>query len=227
MAGKDPVIRFGTNGYDDLQGGEHRDWIYGRGGHDVLRGLGGHDLLKGGSGDDFLAGGEGRDRIYGGRGEDTASFGGTSGVVVDLRARGWQDSGEGLDKLRGIENLVGTIGADTFIAGYGANSFDGGPGDDQFVFKCLCSFDGDSVYKLRGSGFDRIDISAIDADTTQVGDQAFTLVGAFDGHAGQAVWSYVYGASSTTLQLDVDGDGAADGELTVGGNDFGNIGFVL
>ena len=62
-----------------------------------------------------------------------------------------------------------------------------------------------------GGEGDFLDLTAIDADANTAGDQAFSLVGAFSGSAGQAVLTFDAGSNSTRLLLDVNGDGQADG----------------
>ncbi|HEX8233783.1 MAG TPA: calcium-binding protein [Caulobacteraceae bacterium] len=213
---------------DTLTGDGGDNELTGHKGADFLYGGEGSDTLNGGSGDDFLSAGGGGDVIKGGVGVDTVSFGGgVANLTVDLRLQTAQDTGAGMMVLKSVENLIGGIGADDFTANGEANNFNTGPGDDIFRFFTTADLDGDSITKLRGSGFDRIDLSGIDADETADGDQAFTLVGAFTGQAGEAVYHYELGGSEATLDLDVDGDGLSDAHLTITGNDFGDVGFVL
>lgn len=213
---------------DTLTGDGGDNELTGHKGDDFLYGGAGADTLNGGTGDDFLTAGGGDDVINGGVGVDTVSFGGgLANLTADLRVQTAQDTGVGLMVLKSVENVIGGIGADDFTANGAANNFNTGPGDDIFRFFTTADLDGDSVTKLRGSGFDRVDLSGIDADQTAGGDQAFTLVGAFTSHAGEAVYHYELGGSEATLDLDVDGDGLSDAHLTVTGNDFGNVGFVL
>ena len=83
-----PVIVYGGDGNDSLEGSPGNDTIYGEAGNDVLEGkLGndslvggngrdrmegdaGNDILKGGGHSDYLRGGAGNDRIWGGHGND-------------------------------------------------------------------------------------------------------------------------------------------------------------
>ena len=83
-----PVIIYGGDGNDSLEGSPGNDTIYGESGNDVLEGkLGndslvggsgrdrmegddGNDILKGGGHGDYLQGGNGNDRIWGGHGND-------------------------------------------------------------------------------------------------------------------------------------------------------------
>ena len=74
---------------------------------------------------------------------------------------------------------------------------------------------------------DSIDLAKIDADMTQAGNQAFTMVGAFSGQAGEATFLFDAGANQTFLSLDSDGDGAADFRLAVDGDATSFDNFVL
>jgi hypothetical protein len=65
---------------------------------------------------------------------------------------------------------------------------------------------------------DTIDLSAIDADATTAGDQAFHLVSAFTHHGGELVVSYNAARHLTQLSGDVDGDGVADLFIEATGN---------
>lgn len=57
-----------------------------------------------------------------------------------------------------------------------------------------------------------------DADTTQDGVQVFELVAGFSNTAGEATLTYNGARNTTTLLVDVDGDGKADYSLTVNGD---------
>ncbi len=112
--------------------------------------------------------------------------------------------------LAGDDRLNGGIGTDTLIGGAGVDVLYGGGNADVFLYEAL----GDSPF---APGFrdtiadfslkhgDRIDLSAIDADTTQAGDQAFVLItGTVFTAAGQVM------VNKGVLSADVDGDGVAD-----------------
>ena len=114
-------------------------------------GTSGRDDLFGARGDDHLSGRAGNDRLFGDRGDDM---------------------------------LVGAGGADQLFGGKGLDVMRGGGGGDSFIFRTLK----DSGATIAGADFihdfthgtDRIDLSAIDADTSTAGNQAFTsLVGNF------------------------------------------------
>ena len=67
---------------------------------------------------------------------------------------------------------------------------------------------------FRHAEHDTIDLSGIDADTTQNGDQHFHLVagGNFTRSAGELI-QYVIGGGHTVIAGDVNGDGSADFEI--------------
>jgi Ca2+-binding RTX toxin-like protein len=139
------------------------------------------------------------------------------------------NGGTGSDLLiggRGDDTLNGGLGSDTLRGGVGADVLDGSGGSDHFLYSKIGESlvrSSDTIVHLQD--IDVIDLSAIDADTTTDGDQAFHLVKAFSHVAGQAVLSF--DGTNTTLQMDVDGDGKADMAIGLEGDrrDFSN--FVL
>lgn len=96
-------VRFGSESDDaEIQGYEHDDYLYGRGGNDTLRGNGGRDYLEGNTGNDALYGGADSDYLYGGKGDDKL-YGG-----------------------EGTDYLIGGDGSDTyyFVNGDGTDFID-------------------------------------------------------------------------------------------------------
>lgn len=174
--------------------------IWGNAGHNLLRGEAGNDSLYGGDGNDTLIGGSGDDLLQGGAGNDllrgvdgidTADYTGKTPVRVDLSLKDWQDTGQGLDMLVGIEklisgsgndtligdalanvlnggaggdSLVGGAGNDTLIGGLGADMLVGGSGNDTFWIDNI----GDRVVELSGGGVDRI-YASIGIDLARAG----------------------------------------------------------
>lgn len=163
---------------------------------DVITGSGWADYLRGEGGNDVLGGG-GRDTLLGGIGDDRL------------------DGGVGRDILRG------GAGADRLIGGAGADALYGGAGDDIFRFNSGRDATGDRIHDFQTG--DRIDLSAIDADLTRSGDQAFVL-----GHAGAGGLAIaVVGTGSgayTRISADLDGDGHSDFSLTVSGTALAHAG---
>jgi Ca2+-binding RTX toxin-like protein len=219
---------------EQLTGSSYIDKLYGNDGANLLTGGAGNDALHGGAGADKLDGGTGTDTANYGDAKTgvTASLGNTSINTGDAKGdiyvsieyltgssyadKLYGDSGSNLlTGGSGNDVLNGGGGNDVLFGGAGADDLVGGAGADTFVFKALddttvSSVGRDTIFDFSGTAGDRIDVSAIDANTATSGDQAFTYVGtaAFTGKAGEL--RYVKGASDTYVYGDVNGDARAD-----------------
>jgi hypothetical protein len=76
----------------------------------------------------------------------------------------------------------------------------------------------DQILDFSQNGGDRVDLTALDADSTLAGDQAFHFVASFGLHAGEATLIYDPTVGQTILRLDIDGDGRADYQLRLDGD---------
>jgi Ca2+-binding RTX toxin-like protein len=124
------------------------------------------------------------------------------------------------------DGLFGGAGDDTLEGGLGHDFLEGDAGDDVFVYRqVLASTRASMDFILDLQDGDQIDLSRVDADKAQGGLQHFTLVEAFDGHAGQLTLVYRAGLFTTYLSGDVDGDGKADFRVAINGDhhDFGGL----
>ena len=94
----------------------------------------------------------------------------------------------------------------------------GSAGHDTFVFAALSDSPVSAPDLISDfvSG-DKIDLSAIDANAAQAGDQAFHF-GATSGHAGDIVAHYDAAHGRTVIDLYVNGDAKADAEIWLAGN---------
>jgi Ca2+-binding RTX toxin-like protein len=103
-----------------LTGGSDSDAIGGRSGNDILYGGGGNDVLIGGRGADSISGGDGNDAILDNRGDGTYRGGDGDDLIMirDGAARG----DDGNDRL-----IWKSANTSAF--------FDGGAGEDRFVFR--------------------------------------------------------------------------------------------
>ena len=241
----------GSAGNDRLEGDNGNDSIDGGGGDDIIvmdpasayedsrDGL--DETIRGGGGFDTMsfAGMDVGVRVDLGRGQMSYVDQGNAPVMVGLitgveavvggrhgdtliGSRG----DELLSGLEGADSLVGAAGADTLIGGWGADRLNGGLGRDVFVYNSAQESAVNEADRIAGfTDGDRIDLSGIDADSTAAGDQAFTRVKAFDGHAGQLATDYSLGV--TTVSGDVDGDGLADFRIELDGNQKATLDFVL
>jgi RTX calcium-binding nonapeptide repeat (4 copies) len=123
---------------------------------------------------------------------------------------------------QGRDLLMGFAGRDHLTGGRGADRLFGGTGADAFVFTAIADSTPaakgrDTIYDFSRKQRDRIDLSAIDADTHVAGDQAFAFIGkaAFHGAAGELRYDRISGG--VLLRGDVDGDGRADFAVVVKG----------
>ena len=140
----------------------------------------------------------------------------------------------------GVENITGTNFADTINGGAGADTLDGGNGNDRliggagvdvltgglgadtFVFGSIGDIGNSTVAGSRELvtdfevGIDKLDLSAIDADTTVTGNQAFVLAQAIAA-AGQLSWSYDTANNQTVIEGNINAAVAPDFRLALSG----------
>ncbi len=125
----------------------------------------------------------------------------------------------------GDDILNGGSGKDVLVGGTGSDVLVGGAGADRFVFKSVADsptgeLGFDRIGGLRsGDGFehgDRIDLSAIDANTKVAGNQVFSFVKDFSGHAGELRVEKI-GFTTFYVTADVNGDLSADFVVQVDG----------
>ncbi|WP_310473926.1 cadherin domain-containing protein [Sandarakinorhabdus sp.] len=195
--------------------------------------LTGFENLTGSAFDDILAGDAGSNSLDGGLGIDVLSYANASaGVTVSLATTAAQNTiGAGIDTIRGFERLIGSAfddvltgssAANVLTGGAGGDRMTGGGGADSFRFESLGDFGTgatlDRIVDFSRTQGDKIDLSAIDADTGLEGDQAFVFIGngAFTGLAGELRYSQA--GSVFSISGDVDGDGLADFTFDVTGS---------
>jgi Ca2+-binding RTX toxin-like protein len=150
-----------------------------------------------------------------------------SAAANQLKGFGGNDvlAGRGGDDIlhggAGLDILDGGTEADSLYGGADRDILTGGTGADRFVFSAIADSmvgtGADRITDFSHAQGDRIDLSAIDANTGVAGNQAFTFIGvaAFTHHAGELGFSQSGGV--TTVSGDVDGDGVADFAVTLTG----------
>jgi len=205
-------VRKDNSGDDTITGGDEADTLDGGPGNDSLFGGGGDDLLIGGTGDDFLYGDKGDDHLIGGDGNDQL----LGGIGNDLI-----EGGDGNDELfgsigddvmeggEGNDILYGSLGADVLKGGAGNDILQGNSGGasdlgaDRFVFESVVD------------GVDQIlDFSSAEGDVLAIGAM---LVGFAEGDEASFVRVVPFvrevdGVTQSGVTLEVDVDGAANGE---------------
>jgi Ca2+-binding RTX toxin-like protein len=165
---------------DSLTGNDDDNVLGGGNGDDLLYGLGGDDVLDGGWNNDTLKGGGGADTLRGDQGIDTASYyESPEGVIVALNVNGGAGGDAEGDTFEAIENLTGSVYADTLWGDDGVNQLMGMEGNDA-----LKGFGGaDSLHGGNGNdtldGMDGADVLRGDSgnDTLDGGAGADTMLG--------------------------------------------------
>jgi Ca2+-binding RTX toxin-like protein len=235
-AGAGDDVVFGNDGNDDIFGGSGRDLLTGDAGDDRLFGDAGDDAIEGGTGNDTVYGGAGNDRViatvgdgddtyFGDTEEDTLDYSAISANITADLGNGIGQHGSvtsaqsGIDKVFGFEDFIGGSGNDTIIASSVTNVMDGGGGNDTFVFGSTGDADGDTIKGFQPG--DKIDLSAIDANTGASGNQSFVLfAGNLFTSAGQVVVTHEVrdGAEHTIVSGNTNNDTVADFKIDIAGN---------
>ncbi len=201
------------------------------------------NLLDGGTGNDTMVGGLGNDTYVVDSTTDVVTESSNQGADLVLSSVTWTLGSNlenltltGASAINGTGNtlanllrgnaaantLSGGNGADTLIGGAGVDSLTGGSGADVFRFESA----GDSGVGvgLRDiitdfvNGTDKIDLSAIDANSGAAGKQDFVGIGtaAFSA-AGQV--RYVFDGTNTIVQANTDSNfSTVEFEIQVQGN---------
>jgi len=119
----------GLGGIDILSGNEGDDSLDGGDGNDTLYGGDDEDTLRGSYGDDFLEGGSGNDILDGGIGVDTISYEDATNAV-SVRLNTGIATGNGVDSILDVENIIGSDFHDTLRGNDSVNVLIGGALDD-------------------------------------------------------------------------------------------------
>lgn len=171
------------------------------------------DTLAGNDDDNVLVGGAGADSLDGRWGWDTADYSAsTEAVAVDLglgTATGGEAEG---DTFVSIENLIGSIYADTLTGDYEYNTFTGGAGADQ-----LNGGDGGDTASYAGS--DAAVTVDLDAGTGSGGDAEGDTLSLMENLIGSDFGDTLTGDAGFNL---LEGAGGADA-MNGGANQDGYI----
>ena len=210
--------------------------LYGYDGNDTLDGGRGNDTMEGGIGNDTYTVGETGDIVteLSGQGTDTiitslanytlaaevenlTQSGGTSpntaiGNILNNTITG-NDGWNVLKGMEGNDTLLGGAGADKLEGGSGVDTLTGGADFDTFVFSSigdsgLTAGTRDTVTDFAAG--ELIDVSAIDANTTVVGNGTFTFGPGADSVYGAGELQVVVSGSTATVSLYVDANAVAD-----------------
>lgn len=173
------------------QGNVLSNELTGNGADNTLLGMAGSDRLVGLNGNDVLNGGTGADTLNGGNGNDR------------LVGSAGNDS---LFGAAGDDILIGSEGRDVLRGGTGRDVLDGGLDADRFVFGSVADMGLRSTRDMIRdfvSGADLVVLTNVAAGLDFIGAAEF-------GQTGPEVR---FDPLRSLLQVDIDGDGRADGEV--------------
>ncbi|NTW70254.1 MAG: cadherin-like domain-containing protein, partial [Chlorobiaceae bacterium] len=214
--------------YIGTSGNDNSIWDYNSG-----------NIMAGREGDDYLGdyygsavyGQSGNDTLYTVFAQNSQAFGGSGNdyIYSYYNTGDTLYGGSGNDVIESYwsEYQWGSNTTHTLYGGYGADSLAGGYGYDWYTntytldardtFGFLDILDtGDLIYRFE-SGRDNLDFSAIDANPSTSGDQAFTLTSSSNVVA-HGINYFNDGFGNTIVRVDTDGNVAtAEMEITLSG----------
>ena len=226
---------------ENLRGSAGKDTLTGDSGDNVLEGGAEADTLNGGGTEDSdTASYESSSGSESGEGV-TVNLGGSrdaNGYVIGHT--GGHAAG---DKLKNIENLRGSAHADTLTGdsednilegGAGKDTLTGGTGADTFVFgqdsvvrspttdeELLAQTD--TVTDFSQTQGDKLDFRGLKEHASLTGTKLiFLRTNAFSNSAdqGQVRYQYISEKNATNVQVDLNGDGEADFQVTLDGENY-------
>ena len=148
-------------------------------------------------------------------------------------------SGETSASLRLIggaagDTLTGGGGNDEIFGNLGADILSGNGGADAFIYTDVAQSRGGTIDRILdfSTGTDKIDLSAIDANSNADGNQAFTFSndGSFHNTAGELRTTFDAQNNRWVVEGDVNGDGIADFTVhvtTLGNTPLGSGDFIF
>ncbi|MHC2016226.1 calcium-binding protein [Methylobacterium sp. CM6247] len=242
-ANVEDLVLTGNRGFSGT-GNDLDNHITGNDGSNRLSGGAGDDVLTGNGGNDTLLGGTGADTMRGGSGNDTYLIDNAGDQAIEQPGEGFDTIRStvshtmeaNIEKMvfngaadltangnAGNNQIYGNAGANQIYGGDGRDLLYGRDGADTFVFKDVTDSDvavagRDIIKDFDFAAGDRIDLSAIDANFGQGGDQGFDFIGTdtFSGQAGELRMKF--GGGNTLVQGDTNGDGASDFDFILQGH---------
>ncbi|WP_114283648.1 DUF4214 domain-containing protein [Candidatus Halocynthiibacter alkanivorans] len=194
----------------------------------INAGDGANDITTG-AGVDSITTGADDDTIIAGAGDNTINAGDGTNSVTTLEGNDDITTGAGVDTIgagAGDDAITAGAGDDAITGGAGADTMTGGEGADTFIYNDVADSQGETVDTIIDfvSGSDTIDLTAVAGiggidENTYLGESntyldAMSALSVFsDGSSAAAVLDI----ESSTLYIDVDGDGGVDMQINLTG----------
>jgi Ca2+-binding RTX toxin-like protein len=239
-ANVEALYLYNAGGATHATGNSADNWLYGNSLDNMLNGSAGADIMYGKTGNDtyvvdnkydacFESAGEGTDWVWSSvtytLGAQVENIVLTGLAAIDATGNALANTLQGnasANKLNGGDGadiLFGGGDADTLIGGTGPmDIMNGESGADTFRFESVADCGTSAAFADQLPDFseaagDKIDLFAIDANTTAAGNQSFTFIGnnaAFSNAAGQLRYN-----TAGYVEGDVNGDAVADFYIAV------------
>jgi len=227
-----------SNGNDRLTGTPGNDSFVGLAGNDTINGSAGADTMNGGLGNDVYAVDNIGDIVIEASTLATEIDKVNSSISYTLKANvenltltdttAINGTGNALNNLlvgnSGANVLNGGAGDDTLIGGAGKDVLTGGTGADIFKFNAVAESgitdtSRDTINAFKAGQGDKIDLSAIDANTAIAGNNTFsapTVGGVFSGVFAKP-GELFFDKTAHILYANNDADSAADFSISISG----------
>lgn len=231
-AGADTVD--GGLGDDTLNGGDGNDALLGGDGNDTLNGGADNDSADGGIGNDMFKGGIGADGYIGGDGQDTVDYRASdAAIALDFVTSFFSGGHAQGDTLSSIENVTGSVFADSISGGDAFNTFRGAGGADFLLGNngrdTLLGEGGNDTLD-GGTAFDKLTGGAGRDTLTGGGDSDFfiytKLADSRVGAAADIITDFTQGQDEinlVTIDANQAGGTANDGFVFIGSDLFHGV----
>ncbi|MED5396029.1 MAG: LamG-like jellyroll fold domain-containing protein, partial [Pseudomonadota bacterium] len=217
----------GGAGNDTLDGGLGDDALYGGDGDDTIKYSGGTDTIDGDAGSDFVSfENVTSNGIVLDLANDTVTVGSFQSTLLDLEnifgtAQSDDITGDAMNNIiqggAGDDTITGGAGDDMISGGAGADDLYGGTDSDTFKFSSTSDTgtgDGyrDVIFDFNAGGTGSA--NSIDLlDLTGMVTADFSFLGTSDFVSGGTSSQGRYNSATKLLEIDADGDAAADAEI--------------